>query len=197
MTKAIGGFPRNLLLTAILLLQTSLCFAEQENSINVILGPDVITHCNVLGIEVAITENSSLGVAPQSCTTRPSVGFANDQVTNKFDRIGVNWLYYFNGAIEGGYFMGFGAGVENVEYRSVAGSTAKVQFIDAAVGVGYQWIWQNGFNVDVAFSIAHLMLNSLDKSISPTESSTVSSFLDRQTSTGTHPGIGFYFGWAF
>jgi hypothetical protein len=78
--------------------------------------------------------------------------------------------------------MGFGAGVENTEYTSVAGSTAKVQLIDAAVGFGYQWIWKNGFNMDLSFSIAHLMLNSLDKSISPTESSTVSSFLGQQTS---------------
>ncbi len=186
-----------LLVTSVLLLQTSLCFAGSENSVNLILGPDLITHCDAYGLEVAITENSTLGIVPQSCTTRPSVGFANDQVSNKFDRVGVNWLYYPQGALSGGYFIGFGAGVENTKYTSVAGSTAKAQFIDAAVGVGYQWIWENGFNMNLSFSIAHLMPNSIDKIISPNESIDVIKFLDKQTSTGTHPGIGYFFGWAF
>lgn len=185
------------LFALIFLLQIPLCFAGQNNSVNLILGPDPITHCDAYGLEVAVTKNSTLGIVPQSCTTRPSVGFANDQVTNKFDRIGVNWFYYPQGAINGGYFIGFGTGVENVEYTSVAGSTAKVQFIDAAIGMGYQWMWESGFNIGLTFAIAHLMLNSLDRTTSPTESATVIDFLDRNTSTGTHPGMGVSFGWAF
>lgn len=186
-----------LLGTLVLLLQTSLCFAGAENSVNILLMPDPITNCSTAGLEVAMTEHSTLNIVPQSCTSRPSVGLANNQVTNKFDRVGFGVEYYLEGALNGGYFVSMGSGVENVEYTSVAGSSAKVQFIDVAIGAGYQWIWKNGFNMNLQFAIAHLMLNSLDKIISPTESADVTNFLNQNTSTGTHPGMGFAFGWAF
>lgn len=144
-----------------------------------------------------MTKHSTLNIVPQSCASRPSVGLANNQVTNKFDRVGFGAEYYLQGALNGGYFVSMGGGVENVEYTSVAGSSAKVQFIDVAIGAGYQWIWHNGFNMNLQFAIAHLMLNSLDKTISPTESADVTNFLNQNTRTGTHPGMGFALGWAF
>jgi len=186
-----------LLVSLVLFFQTSLCFARSENSINILLIPDPITNCSSAGVEIAMTKNSTLNIVPQSCASRPSVGLANNQVTNKFDRVGFGMEFYLQGALNGGYFMSLGGGVENVEYTSVAGSSAKVQFVDVAIGAGYQWIWKNGFNMNLQFAIAHLMLNSLDKTISPTESADVTNFLNQNTSTGTHPGMGFAFGWAF
>ena len=46
-------------ITSVLLLQTSLCFARSENSINIFLLPDPITNCSTAGVEIAITKNST------------------------------------------------------------------------------------------------------------------------------------------
>lgn len=121
----------------------------------------------------------------------------NNQVTNIFNRILIPWRYSPYGAFNNGYFVEALVGVEKSEYKSVAGSSANVSFIDTGVWLGYQWFWHNGLNISAVAGVAHLTTISLDKSISPTESSDVSDYLDQQTSTNTHMAGGVFFGWAF
>lgn len=196
-----GGFGMNIfkyfVVSSLLLLQTSLCFAGSKNVINFSVAPDPFTHCHQYGVDVAITENSTLGVLPASCTDRPTFGVINSQVTSTFNRTLIVWRYSPYGAFQDGYFVDAMVGAETNEFKSAAGSAANVSFIDAGGHVGYQWFWHNGFNVSALTGVGHLMRNSLDTSISPAESRTVSDYLDRQTSTTTHAGWGVNFGWAF
>lgn len=192
-----------LLVSSFLLFQPSLCLASQEYSINFSVAPDLTTHCHQYDVDVAISENSTLGVMPSyKCKDRPdrpSNGSMriNSQVTNTFSRVLIPWRYAPCGTLNSGYLVMAIVGVENSEFNSDAGSSAKVSFIDTGVWFGYQWFWPNGFNISAVGGLAHLMRNSLDKNISPTENSSVSDYLDKQTSTNTHGGGGVLFGWAF
>jgi hypothetical protein len=192
-----------LLVASFSLFKTSLCLASPEHSFNFSVAPDLTTHCHQYDVDVAISENSALGVMPSyKCKDRPdrpSNGSMriNSQVTNTFSRVLIPWRYAPHSAFHTGYLAMAFVGVENSEFNSDAGSSAKVSFIDTGVLFGYQWFWPNGFNVFAGGGVAHLMRSSLDKSISPTESSKVSDYLDEQTSTNTHLGGGVFFGWAF
>ena len=192
-----------ILVASFLPLQTSLCFAQ--DSINFSVGPDLTTHCNQFRADVAISTVITLGVMPAiDCANRqdrpdPDSGsmVMNSQVTNKFNRILIPMRYSPYGALRNGFFVEVLVGAESSEYNSVAGSTANVTFIDTAAWLGYQWFWHNGLNFSAVIGRAHLIRNSLDKSISNSESSTVSDYLDQQTSTNTHTASGMFFGWAF
>jgi len=191
-----------LLVPSFLLFQMSLSFAQ--DSINFSVGPDPITHCHQYRVDVAITKNSTLGVMPSyNCTDRPNRPnndgsmVINSQVTNKFNRIIIPWRYSPNGAFINGLIVEAIVGVEKSEFKSASGSNANVSFIDTGVWLGYQWFWHNGLNITAVAGVAHLSRISLDKSISPTESSNVSDYLDQQTSTNTHAAGGVFFGWVF
>ncbi len=192
-----------LLVTVVLLFQTTFCFAQ--DIINFSVAPDLTTHCNQFRADVAITKVITLGVMPAiDCANRQdrpdSVSGSmvmNSLVTNKFNRILIPMRYSPYGSLRNGFFVEALVGAESSEYSSVAGSTANVTFIDTAAWLGYQWFWQNGLNFSAVIGRAHLIRNSLDKSISASESSTVSDYLDQQTSTNTHTASGMFFGWAF
>ena len=96
-----------------------------------------------------------------------------------------------------GYFFDVGVGAESNEFRTTAGSTANVSFIDTGGHGGYQWFWDNGLNISALLGVGHLMRDSLDQSISPAESISVKDYLSQQTSVTTHIGFGVIFGWAF
>ncbi|VVC82436.1 hypothetical protein [Sideroxydans sp. CL21] len=186
-----------------LLFQTSICFAG--DSVNLSVAPDPATGCNQFRIDVALTEHSTLGVMPAHCTDRPSRPSRffggdmkmNSQVTNKFNRILIPWRYSPYGVFSNGFFVEALIGVEKSELKSASGSSANVTFIDTGVWLGYQWIWHTGLNIAAVAGINHLTQNSIDKNISPAESSNVSDYLNQQTSTNTHVGGGVFLGWAF
>lgn len=121
----------------------------------------------------------------------------NSQVTNKFNRILIPWRYSPYGVFSNGFFVEALIGVEKSELKSASGSSANVTFIDTGVWLGYQWIWHTGLNIAAVAGINHLTQNSIDKNISPAESSNVSDYLNQQTSTNTHVGGGVFLGWAF
>lgn len=192
-----------LLIFLLILFQTSLCFAE--DSVNLSVAPDPTTGCHQFRVDIAISENSTLGIMPAHCTDRPSrpsrfIGGdmkMNSQVTNKFNRILIPWRYSPHGAFNNGYFVEPIVGWERSELKSVAGSSANVTFVNTGVWLGYQWFWRNGLNISAAGGLAHLTRISQDKSISPVESSNVNDYLNRQTSSNTHMAVGAFFGWAF
>lgn len=191
---------RYLLVFPCLLFQASGCFASPENVINFSVLPDPIAHCHGYEGEVAMTENSTLGmlVAPECISDRPTFyGSSYTTFTNKFNRIVVPWKYMPHGVFEDGIFLMVLAGAEASEFKTAAGSTANVSFIDTGFHIGYQWFWDNGFNVSAVAGVAHLIRNSLDQNISLAESNTGIDFLVQQTSTNTHMGVGLTFGWAF
>ena len=192
-----------LLVSSCLFIQASLCFAE--DSINLSVAPDPTTGCHQFRVDIALTGSSTLGIMPAHCSDRPSRPSRffggdmkmNSQVTNKFNRILIPWRYSPHGVFNNGLFAEALIGVEKSELKTAAGSSADVTFIDTGVWLGYQWVWNDGLNISTAVGLAHLSRSSLDKSISPTESSNVSDFLDRQTSSNTHMAVGAFFGWAF
>jgi len=185
-----------LLVSSVLLFQTSLCFGE--NSINVSFYPDPFNHCNQYGVDVAITNKSTLGTILGSCNSdRPTYGQSNSQVENNFNRVLISWRYSPKGALRSGNFIEATVGEEKSEFRSAAGSRSNVTFIDTELDAGYQWFWNNGFNVSIGGGVAHLIRNSGDKSISPSESSDIIGFLDKNTRTNTHTGLLFSLGWSF
>lgn len=185
---------------SLLFLPTSLCFARSDNVINFSVLPDPIAHCHQYWVDFAVTENSSLGVvgAPECISDRPTFYGSNfTSFTNRFNRVMIPFKYAPHGAFKNGYFLMASVGEERDEFKTAAGSTANVSFIVSSVHAGYQWIWRNGLNITTTLGIAHLERNTLDKSVSVTEGADGIAFLDKQTSTNTHVGVGLFFGWAF
>lgn len=191
-------FCKYLLVSAFLLLQTSLCFAE--NSINFSFVYDIHSpDCSQLLVDVATSKNTSLGISPMSCNSdRPAIVMApNSNVRNQVNRIVVPWRYSPRGVFKDGFYFMATLGVENDQFNSTAGSTANVLFLGSSLHTGYQWFWKNGFNITLIFSASHLARMSLDRTTSPTESPDVVDFLDQNTSTNTHYSAGPLLGWAF
>lgn len=198
---------RRIIVSSVLLIQTSVCFAQSEKSINFTSAPYIAPKhvCEMFGIEVAITEKITLGVSPAvNCKNRASVTDRKvgldfpSGVTNKFNRILIPWIYAPAGSFHTGYFVQILSGVERGEYKTAAGSSANVTFINTGFTGGYQWFWGNGFNISVNLGVAHLVRYKFDRNISPAETSNIIiNYLDQQTSTNTHPAGGIQFGWAF
>lgn len=188
-----------LLVSAFLLLQASLCFARSENVINLAFLPDTLSHCHQYIVDVAVSKKSTLGAlwAPECNSDRATYTAPNSQVKTQFNRMVIPWKYYMNGALEEGAFFMASVGYEQTAYQSVAGSVANDSFIVTGVHVGYHWFWKSGFNINLAVGVAHLVLNSVDKTIAATESREVVDFIDKNTSTNTHMGAGVVAGWAF
>lgn len=185
-----------LLVLAILMFQTPLCFSK--DALNVVVLPDPFG-CHQLGIDYALTESSTLGIiGTNECRSdRPTYGSSNNQVNNTFSRILIPWRYSMRGAFNNGYFAQAMIGVEKSNFRSTAGSSAGVTFADAGFHVGYQWFWKSGFNVSVLGGVAFLAKISANKDIVPSESNGVVEFFDKNTKDNVHPGVGIVFGWSF
>lgn len=185
---------------SLLLLPTSLCFARSGELIDIQVFPDPLTHCHQYFVDVALSKNSALEVngAPECISDRPTFyGSPSVTFTNKFNRAMLAWKYAPQGLFKDGYFVDPQIGVETDEFKTAAGSSANVRFIIIGVHLGYQWFWSNGFNMSAGLGLGHLMRDSLEQSISATESSNGVDFLDQQTRTNTHPGVLWYMGWAF
>jgi len=180
-----------------LMFQTSLCFSE--DSINFIVVPDLFNCHHHFGFELEILENSTLGIlgSAKCKSDRPTYGDPNSKVNTEFSRIFIPWRYSFLGAFKDGYFIQTMVGVENSEFTSEAGSSADVTFIDLTFHGGYQWFWRGGFNVSALAGVAYLKESSLDINIVQNESSDVAEFLDKNTKSNVHIGIGVIFGWLF
>lgn len=180
-------------------LQSGLCLSA--DSINVVIMPDSFNSfkCHQPGIDFKITQNSSLGVVGiLDCESdRSTYGNTNDDVTNTFSRIFVPWRYSKGGAFKNGAFMQALIGIEKSEFRSILGSRADVTFVDFAFHYGYQWFWENGFNVSVLGGVAYLAKSSSQKDIVLNETPDVIGHLDRNTKSNIHGGAGFILGWKF
>ncbi|MDX2464995.1 MAG: hypothetical protein QNK31_10875 [Porticoccus sp.] len=179
------------------LVQASVCFSK--DTINILVLPDYINCHDHYGFELGTSENSTLGILGSfKCNSdRPTYGGSNSKVSTAFSRIFVPWRYSFDGAFRDGYFVQAMVGRESSEFKSVAGSSADVTFIDLTFHGGYQWFWGNGFNVSALGGVAYLKKTSLDKNIVPGEGGDVVDFLDTNTDTNAHFGLGVIFGWVF
>ncbi len=180
-----------------LLFQSGLVFSK--GSFNLSILPDPVFNCHQLGFDAAITDKSSLGVlARYQCNSdRPTYGSPNKDVKNTFSRILIPWRYSFNGVFEDGFIMQLSLGMEKSRFKSDLGSEAEVTFMDIVFSVGYQWFWGNGLNVSVIGGPAFLIKNSVNKNLSQNESSDVIKFLDKNTKSNVHAGVGVLLGWSF
>ena len=180
-----------------LVCQSSLCFSKE--SLNVTLVPDFFNCHHHFGFDLAINENNTLGImGTDKCTSdRPTYGDSNNKVDNTFNRIFIPWRYSLKGAFRDGYFVQTMVGVEKSRFKSEAGSRADVTFIDLTFHGGYQWFWDSGFNVSALAGVAILRRNSLTKNIASNENVDVIKFLDKNTKSNEHIGVGVIFGWAF
>lgn len=187
------------LFTLLLLLQASPCFAQ--DTINISVLPVIPLACTQLDIGVAVTQQSTLGIIPSSCNAdrvSTPTGGASPNIRNQFNRVLGEWKYAPDGAFNDGFFVGAVLGIENDQFNSPAGSTADVYFAAGGVMTGYQWFWENGFNITWVFSAAHLEQISLNNyNIVPSESIDVINWLQTNTSSNTHFGMGPILGWAF
>jgi len=152
-----------------------------------------------MGFEMAVSENSTLGVlARNECKSdRPSFGSSNDNVKNTFSRFFVPWRYSKSGVFKDSFIMQLLIGVEKSKFKTELGSEARVTFIDIVSSFGYQWFWSNGFNVSVLGGPAFLIKNSSKENIVQNESNDVVNFLNDNTKSNIHAGIGVILGWNF
>ncbi len=182
-----------------------LCFQSisslADDAINAILMLDSFNSfdCHHPGVELSVSQNSSVGVLGifDCDTDRSTYGETNDNVTNTFSRILIPWRYAKGGVFKTGPFMQALIGMEKSEFRSTLGSRADVTFVDFAFHYGYQWFWDNGFNVSVMGGVGLLVKTSDEKDIVQNESNDVRDFLDKNTKTNIHPGAGVVMGWRF
>jgi len=183
-------------LVCFLLFQSGAIFSE--DSINVSILPDPF-NCHQLGFEMDVTDNSTLGIIVRNAcnSDRPTFGSPNDNVKNTFSRILIPFKYSTNGVFKDGFIMQPVIGLEQSKFTSTAGSEANVTFIDIAYHFGYQWFWGNGFNVAAMGGPVILIENSSSKTIVQNESPDVVKFLDENTETNIHAGVGVIFGWVF
>lgn len=175
--------------------------AQSASAFNIILLPDLTKSfkCHQPGVEFPIADTQSLAVLGViNCNSdRSTYGDTNDNVTNSFSRLLVPWRYAWNGVFKDGQLIQFLIGVETSEFSSSLGSEAEVTFMDFGLYYGYQWFWQNGFNLSLLGGLAYLVKTSSSKNIAPGETNDVIDFLDKNTKTNVHGGAGIIFGWKF
>lgn len=166
--------------------------------LNVIVLPDPFS-CHQAGVEFKVNKNNTLGVLGRlGCdSNRPTYGSKNDDVDNTFSRLLVPWRYSFNESFKNGFFLQAMAGAERSEFKSTLGSTADVTFVNVALYAGYQWFWNNGFNVSALAGRAFLQEVNSSKTIVSAENQAVSDYLDENTKTNNHGGFGVIVGWLF
>lgn len=187
---------KKLIFMSFLLLYSGLSFAK--DTINLVLLPDPY-NCHQIGVDAAITENSTLGLIGRSgCKSdRPTYGSPNNDVRNTFSRILIPWRYSLNGAFKDGFFFQSLAGLEKSNFKSDLGSSAKVTFYNIAAQVGYQWFWDIGFNVSVLAGPTFLIEKESSKNVAQNEQEDVVKFLDNNTKSNIHGGAGVIVGWNF
>ena len=193
-----GSYMRKLLFSFLcLMIHSSLCVSKE--SFNITLIPDVLYCHHHFGVEYAINDNNTLGIiGTGKCTSeRPTYGDSNSQVDNTFNRIFIPWRYSFEKVFRDGYFIQTMIGIEKSRFKSEAGSIADVKFYDFTFHSGYQWFWDSGFNISALAGVAILKRRSLTKDISSNENNEVVRFLDKNTKSNEHIGVGIIFGWAF
>lgn len=187
------------ILLCFLLFQSGLCLADA--SFNIIVLPDSINSfdCHQVGVEFKVAQNHSVGMLGRfDCeTNRSTYGDTHDDVTNTFSRILIPWRYSKNGVFKDGIIIQALVGVEKSEFRSKLGSKADVTFVDFGIHYGYQWFWENGFNISALAGVAYLVETSSEKSIVQNENSDVINWLDKNTKTNIHGGAGIMIGWKF
>ncbi len=93
-----------------------------------------------------------------------------------------------------GYFVQALAGLEKSEFKSKLGFTADVTFVNLAIHAGYQWYWQNGFNLSLMAGVVYLNVN---RNIMTNESVAVADFLGENTESNFHGGASVIVGWLF
>lgn len=191
---------KNIILCLLLpaaLAQPSCCLSQPVINITLTPSPQYSTH--QYGIETGITGNSRLGIlaADKRASKRPAYGDTNDDVRNDFRRVLAVWTFGINGAWRDGFVVTAVAGVEDDNFTSIQGSRADVTFIALGVLAGYQWFWPNGFNITTSLGRALLIANNVKKDIVAGERDDVVAYLDKNTKTNNHTGIGLIFGWAF
>lgn len=181
---------------AFLFIYMGMCHSLE--SMNVIFLPDPFS-CHQVGVEFQTNDKNTLGLLGRlNCDSkRPTYGSKNADVDNKFSRLQVPWRYSFKDGFKSGFFVQALAGLEQSEFKSTLGSTAKVTFINIGFHGGYQWFWKNGINVSVLAGRAFLQEINSDKNIISGESQSVSNFLDKNTKTNNHGGFGVIVGWLF
>lgn len=185
-----------LLSMCILFVQASI--SHSEESINIVVLPETYD-CHQVGAEFKVTKNSTLGVlGVVSCDSdRPTYGSSNNNVKNSFSRVLIPWRYSMGGAFENGYFVQSMIGMEAHEFRSTQGSRSDVSFVDLTLHGGYQWFWSNGFNVSALGGVNVLVKSSSDEHIVQNERTDVVDFIDKNTKSNIHPGLGVILGWKF
>lgn len=188
-----------LLIFSCLLFQAENCLAQDIINISFIYNTPII--CSQPLFDVAVTQQSILGISPGSCTAdRPSnpASGAGSNISNQFNRMMGVWRYSPNGVFKDGFYFALTAGIENDSFNSTAGSTAEVYFAGYGLMSGYQWFWKNGFNITWIFSVAHLEQISLNNyNIVPGERADVINWLQTNTSSNTHFTMGPLLGWSF
>ncbi len=169
--------------------------------INVILLPDSFNafDCHQPGVEFKVAEKSSVGILGRfDCDTdRSTYGSTNESVSNTFSRVLIPWRYSRKGAFQDGTLIQALVGVEKSKFRSALGSKADVTFVDFGLHYGYQWFWSSGFNVSAMAGVAYLVETSSSQEIAQNETSDVIDYLEKNTETNIHGGIGVILGWVF
>lgn len=186
-----------LYLLTLTLVQPSWCFAENSINFTFIPSPEYSTH--QYGIEIGMTGYSRVGIlaADRRDSRRPTYGDDHDQVRNDFHRVLSVWSFTHKGAWQNSFVLTAVAGVENDNFKSTQGSRAEVDFLALGVLAGYQWFWSNGFNMTTIIGRALLIAKNVKKDYVNDEDQDVVAYLNKNTETNNHTGIGFILGWAF
>ena len=165
---------------------------------NLILLPDPFS-CHQVGLEIAVSDNNRLGLlGVAACkSNRPTFGSPHPDIDNSFSRLLLPWTYTRNSAWTDSFFIKPIIGRESHRFRSKKDSNAEVVFMDYTVQAGYQWFWKNGFNITTSGGLAYLARSRLKKTITSDEDQSVIRFLDDNTETNVHAGIGVILGWLF
>jgi hypothetical protein len=169
--------------------------------INVILLPDSFDSfdCHQPGVEFKVADRSSVGILGRfDCDTdRATYGSSNDSVSNTFSRVLIPWRYSRKGTFKDGTLIEVLVGAERSKFRSDLGSMADVTFMDLGLYYGYQWFWDSGFNISAMAGVAYLVETSSSKEIAQNETSDVIDYLNKNTETNVHGGLGIIIGWTF
>jgi hypothetical protein len=179
------------------LLVPSLALSQQ--STNLILIPDLQFGAHQFGMEWMVSESSKVGflAAYKNNSDRPTYGETNGNVENSFRRVMLPWVYSSNGVWNNGYVIMGLIGLENSQFQTEFGSRVEVTFLNLGLLAGYQWFFAHGLNVSAVAGGALLVKGTSDENRKPGESLEVNDYLDKNTKTNFHPGLGVILGWSF
>lgn len=187
---------RKWMIVILLVPPSSFCYSQDV--INLVLLPDPFS-CHQAGIETVVSDVHRLGLlGVKNCQSdRPTFGNPHKDVDNTFSRLLLPWTYAGKGVWADSFFIKFLPGMESHKFTSRNGSRVEVTFTDIVIQAGYQWFWDNGFNLSLSGGAGYLIRRNLKKDVSSDEDSDVVRFLDKNSKTNIHPGGGVILGWAF